>query len=167
MNAAYLHLLVNHLPLFGALFGTVALVWGLLKHNAGMKTAGLIFLISASAGGWMAHITGERAEHFVEELPTVSRQTVHAHEDAAETTHLFVVPLGALALLALYLDKKGSRWTPLTLWTVAALGAATCITAGFAAETGGHIIHTEVHGPEADHDTEDHDTHENQEEHSK
>ncbi|MDG1253553.1 MAG: hypothetical protein P8N56_07725 [Schleiferiaceae bacterium] len=167
MNAAYLHLLVNHLPLFGALFGTVALVWGLLKHNAGMKTAGLIFLIAASAGGWMAHITGERAEHFVEELPTVSRQTVHAHEDAAETAHLFVVPLGVLAILALYLDKKESRWTPLTLWTVATLGAATCITAGFAAETGGHIIHTEVHGPTTEHASSDHDHPENQEEHSK
>ena len=33
MNATYVHILVNHLPLFGALFGTVALVWGLLKHN--------------------------------------------------------------------------------------------------------------------------------------
>ena len=150
MNATYVHLLVNHLPLFGALFGTVALLWGLLKHNAGMKTAGLIFLISASVGGWMAHISGEQAEHFAEELPTVSRRTVHEHEEAAETTHLFVVPLGVLAILALYLDKKGSRWTPLTLWTVAALGAATCVTAGIAAETGGHIIHTEVHGSDSD-----------------
>ena len=150
MNATYVHLLVNHLPLFAALFGTVALVWGLLKYNAGMKTAGLIFLIAASAGGWMAHISGEQAEHFAEELPTVSRQTVHEHEEAAETTHLFVVPLGVLAILALYLDKKGSRWTPLTLWTVAVLGAATCVTAGIAAETGGHIIHTEVHGSESD-----------------
>ena len=150
MNATYVHLLVNHLPLFAALFGTVALVWGLLKYNAGMKTAGLIFLIAASAGGWMAHISGEQAEHFAEELPTVSRQTVHEHEEAAETTHLFVVPLGVLAILALYLDKKGSRWTPLTLWTVAVLGAATCVTAGIAAETGGHIIHTEVHGSDSD-----------------
>lgn len=162
MKAAYLHLLVNHLPLFGALFGTVALVWGLLKHNAGMKTAGLIFLIAASAGGWMAHISGEQAEHFAEDLPTVLRQTVHEHEEAAETTHLFVVPLGVLAILALYLDKKGSRWTPLTLWTVAVLGAATCITAGIAAETGGHIIHTEVHGSEieaSEHKPEAHEEH--------
>ena len=72
MNATYVHLLVNHLPLFGALFGTVALVWGLLKQNGGMKTAGLIFLIAASVGGWMAHISGEQAEHFAEELPTRS-----------------------------------------------------------------------------------------------
>ncbi|MFM1884806.1 MAG: hypothetical protein RL168_990 [Bacteroidota bacterium] len=166
MNATYLHLLVNHLPLFGALFGTIALVWGLLRHNAGLKTAGLAFLIAASAGGWMAHISGERAEHFVEELPGVSRRTVHEHEEAAETTHLFVVPLGLLAALALYLDKKGSRWTPIALWTAAAIGAATCITAGIAAETGGHIMHTEVHGSEGTGDPESGDEYSSHENHA-
>ena len=82
MNATYIHLLVNHLPLFGALFGTAALVWGLLKKNSGLKTAGLLFLLVASLGGWVAHISGEKAEHFVEELPGVSRQSVHEHEEA-------------------------------------------------------------------------------------
>ncbi|NDD35384.1 MAG: hypothetical protein EBZ26_03645 [Flavobacteriia bacterium] len=56
-----------------------------------------------------------------------------------------------------------SRWTPLTLWTVAALGAATCVTAGIAAETGGHIIHTEVHGSDSDageHGSDAHPEHE-------
>ncbi len=163
MNATYLHLLVNHLPLFGALFGTAALVWGLFKKNSGLKTAGLVFLLVASVGGWAAHISGEKAEHFVEELPAVSRQTVHAHEEAAETTHLFVVPLGVLVILALYLDNKGSRWTTLTLWFVAALGAATCVTASLAAETGGHIIHTEVHGSDAAMGDPEHDAQEENE----
>ncbi|NCZ95385.1 MAG: hypothetical protein EBZ16_07675 [Flavobacteriia bacterium] len=117
MDATYLHLLVNHLPLFGALFGTIALVWGLLKHNAGLKTAGLAFLIAASAGGWMAHISGERAEHFVEELPGVSRRTVHEHEEAAETTHLFVVPLRVVTSstrrsMALILKKATANMIP-------------------------------------------------------
>ncbi len=96
MNASYLHLVFNHLPLFGALFGTTALVWGLLRANPGLKTAGLVFLLAASIGGWIAHITGEKSEHYVESLEGISRQAVHAHEEAAETTHLFVVPLGAL-----------------------------------------------------------------------
>ncbi len=166
MNATYLHLLVNHLPLFGALFGTVALLWGLIKHNSGLKTAGLVFLIAASAGGWLAHISGERAEHFVEELPGVSRRTVHEHEEAAETTHLFVVPLGLFAILALYLDKKGSKWTPISVWTAAALGAATCITAGIAAETGGHIMHIEVHGSYDSADAPGVEEHESHEDHA-
>ncbi len=163
MNATYLHLLVNHLPLFGALFGTAALVWGLFKKNSGLKTAGLVFLSVASAGGWAAHISGEKAEHFVEELPAVSRQAVHAHEEAAETTHLFVVPLGALVLLAFYLEKKSSRWTTLTLWSVAALGLATLITSVIAAESGGHIIHTEVHGSDVPVGDREHEAHEENE----
>lgn len=160
MNATYIHLLVNHLPLFGALFGTAALVWGLLQKNSGLKTAGLLFLLVASLGGWVAHISGEKAEHFVEELPGVSRQSVHEHEEAAETTHLFVVPLGVLVILALYLDKKGSRWTTLTLWAAASLGSATCVTAALAAETGGHIIHTEVHGSDSEKGEREHGTQE-------
>ncbi len=163
MNATYLHLLVNHLPLFGALFGTAALVWGLFKKNSGLKTAGLVFLLVASAGGWAAHISGEKAEHFVEELPAVSRQAVHAHEEAADTTHLVVVPLGALVLLAFYLEKKSSRWTTLTLWSVAALGLATLITSVIAAESGGHIIHTEVHGSDVPVGDREHEAHEENE----
>lgn len=163
MNASYLHLVFNHLPLFGALFGTTALVWGLLRANPGLKTAGLVFLLAASIGGWIAHITGEKSEHYVESLEGISRQAVHAHEEAAETTHLFVVPLGALVLLAFYLEKKSSRWTTLTLWSVAALGLATLITSVIAAESGGHIIHTEVHGSYVTVGDREHEAHEENE----
>ena len=145
MNATYFHLLVNHVPLFAALFGTVCLAWGLIKSVPSLRTAGLIFLIAGSLGGWGAHISGEKAEHFVEELPGVSRKLVHEHEEAAETVHLFVIPLGLVSILALYLDRKQSRWTLVALWVTAAFGAATFFTSVVAAETGGHIQHSEVH----------------------
>ncbi len=64
MTAAYLHLLINCLPLFGALFGITSLIWGLLKHNTGLKTAGLIFLLAAAFGGWIAHISDEQGGTF-------------------------------------------------------------------------------------------------------
>ena len=65
--------LVNHLPLFGALFGTPQrLVWGLSpKANPGLKDRGpRLPPRGLRSGGWIAaHISGEKAEHFVVELP--------------------------------------------------------------------------------------------------
>ena len=50
MNWAHVHLLINHIPVLGTLFGTLLLVFGIVKKNEEIKRVSLgIFVIIAVA----------------------------------------------------------------------------------------------------------------------
>jgi hypothetical protein len=144
MNAAHFHLIVNHLPLFTALFGGVILAVGLLLKQQALTRAGLAFAVLTGIGAFVAVESGERAEEIVEEVAGVVESTIHDHEEAAEVAMFASILLGVLALAALAVPerhaafKRGATLGSLAL-TLVALGLI-----GRAANLGGFIRHTEI-----------------------
>ena len=62
MNWAHVHLLINHIPVLGTVFGTLLLVFGMAKKNETIKRVSLgIFAIIAVATV-PVYFTGEPAE---------------------------------------------------------------------------------------------------------
>ncbi len=144
MNQAHLHLLLNHLPILGTLFGLLTLGAGFfLKNNAVKRTALGIFVFSAIAA-IPAYLTGEGAEEIVESLPGGSENLMERHEDLANIFLWVVGALGLISLAAFYADFKGKKMAPalyaLTLF--AAIG--TMVFAQQVGSSGGEIRHTEI-----------------------
>lgn len=144
MNAAHIHLMVNHLPLFASLFGGALLAAGVLMRQRALSRAGLVLALLAAAGGVAAAQSGERAEDVVEGWSGVSESAIEEHEEAAEAAQAAAVVLGVLALGALAVPRareRAERWL-----TVASLLAAVAVF-GFtarAANLGGEIRHPEI-----------------------
>ncbi len=140
-NWAHLHMMVNHLPLFAALAGALLLGAGLVAKNSALARAGIFACLLAGIGTWAGIFTGERAEDWVNNLPGVTEEVVHEHEEAAERTRFAAFPLGALALVALFWTKGPQRNLQLVLLLLA---LATTGLMGLAANLGGEIRHTEI-----------------------
>ena len=144
MNQAHLHLLLNHLPILGTLFGILILASGfLLKNNTVKRTALGIFVLSALCA-IPAYLTGEGAEEVVESLPGVSENLMEAHEELANIFLWMVGALGLLSLATFYADFK-SKTIASTLYAltfVAAIG--TMVFAQRVGSSGGEIRHTEI-----------------------
>lgn len=144
MNAAHLHLLVNHLPLFAALFAGLLIAAGMLRKHEPLTKAGLVLAVVAAAGAFTAARTGEAAEEVVEGIAAVTETAIEAHEEAAEAAVLSAIAFGTVALLALVLPtrmagaKRAATLGSLVL-AVAAFGLV-----GRAANLGGMIRHTEI-----------------------
>ena len=66
MNAAHFHLIVNHLPLFAAMFGGLLMAAGLWRRSENLTRAGLMLGLVAGLGAGLASFSGERAEELVE-----------------------------------------------------------------------------------------------------
>ena len=144
MNQAHLHLLLNHLPILGTLFGLLTLGAGFfLKNNSVKRTAMGIFVFSAIAA-IPAYLTGEGAEEVVESLPGVTENLIEAHEELANIFLWTVGALGLLSLAAFYADFKGKKMAPAlyTLTLIAAIG--TMVFAQQVGSSGGEIRHTEI-----------------------
>jgi uncharacterized membrane protein len=109
MNQAHLHLLLNHLPILGTLFGLLILAGGfLLKNDTVKRTALGIFVLSAILA-IPAYLTGEGAEEVVEGLPGVTENLIEAHEDMANIFLWMVGALGLIALATFYTDLKSKE----------------------------------------------------------
>lgn len=144
MNQAHLHLLLNHLPILGTLFGLLTLGAGFfLKNNSVKRTALGIFVFSAIAA-IPAYLTGEGAEEVVESFPGVTENLIEAHEDLANIFLWVVGVLGLFSLATFYADFKGKKMAPAlyTLILVAAIG--TMIFAQQVGSSGGEIRHSEI-----------------------
>ncbi|WP_022836298.1 hypothetical protein [Salisaeta longa] len=143
-NGAHLHLMVNHLPILGTLFGALGLAYGLLRAQAAVQRAALGLLVIAALGGVAAYYSGESAEDIVEGLAGVSHAWIEAHESTGEYTIYAGVATGLLALLTLWMSRGRELLHRGLVVTTLVLSLGTFGLAAYAANQGGKISHPEL-----------------------
>ena len=116
MNAAHFHLVVNHLPLFSALFGGALLAWGLFRNQPALKAA----------------------------FANVDERALEAHEEAAELTQLGAVALGLISLMGLMIPGDRARLRQLTERGALLLFLVVFAMVARTASLGGPIRHPEI-----------------------
>lgn len=149
MNDAYLHLLINHIPVILAPLGALAAILALVKRNRTVWLYAVATLTLAGAAVYPVKFTGERAEKVVERaIPTVSKDAIHDHEEAGDTATWILLATGAISAWAWWRLARGG--TTLPTWLAAAVVIGALASAGavsYASYEGGLIVHTEAHNP--------------------
>jgi uncharacterized membrane protein len=144
MNDAHLHMVVNHFPIIGIIFGLGILIIGFfLKNNVVKNVAYGLFIVGAIFAA-VSMSTGEGAEEIVEDFPNIGKNIIHEHEEIAEKLALVLYVLGVVSLVGLYLNfKKHSKATLISIIaiTIAIVGVFFAQQTG---TTGGEIRHTEI-----------------------
>ena len=144
MNDAHWHLLVNHFPIIGVIFGLGIQVSGiLLKNNVLKNTAFVLYLITAIFG-FLAMQTGENAEEVVENLPNISENLIHRHEESAETFVLVLYAAGVFAVFSLVASVKKYRFAGMLSYLTLAVVFLAAVLSKNVGTSGGEIIHTEI-----------------------
>lgn len=150
MNAAHLHLIVSHIPIFTTLIGIFVLMWGMNKKEISIRNIAFVLFIFGALSSYAALETGESAEEIVEEVAAVSHDAIHDHEEAAELSLWSAVVMGLFSIGALVAQKYKFRFE--TGLNVAILLFAL-ITLGLLAYTayeGGEIRHPEAYTEQID-----------------
>ncbi|MCW2120035.1 hypothetical protein [Flavobacterium sp. 7A] len=144
MNDAHLHLMVNHFPIVGLIFGFGILISGLYFRNNGIKnTAYSVFLVAAIAA-FLSMYTGEGAEELVEDMPSIGHQIIHEHEEYAEKLALILYAMGLLSVYGFYLNIKTHTRARLISIIVLVIAGIALVFALKTGETGGEVRHTEI-----------------------
>ncbi|GAB5550111.1 MAG: hypothetical protein SangKO_098710 [Sandaracinaceae bacterium] len=143
MSAAHLHLILNHAPLFGILFGSLGLVWAFARRDDPIGRGALALLVLAGALALPVYLTGEEAEDLVEGQVGVSEAALDAHEDAALGAAIATGVLGGIALVLLVGFRTRALPRALT-GSVLVLAVAAGGWIGYVANLGGKINHPEI-----------------------
>jgi uncharacterized membrane protein len=144
MNDAHLHLVVNHFPIIGTIFGLGILIAGLIFKNQTLKNTAFVLFIIAAAFGFASMNTGEGAEEIAENLPSVTDQIIHEHEEMAEKLALVLYALGVISLLGLYLNFKNNAKAAVVSYIAIVVAVSGVFLGKQTGTTGGEIRHTEI-----------------------
>ncbi|MGB3118459.1 MAG: hypothetical protein WBE58_06555 [Verrucomicrobiales bacterium] len=144
MNATHLHLLLNHVPVLGTVFGLVLLTFGMWRKSRDLQKAALGVFVIVACLGVPAYLTGEPAEDGVENLPGVSEVFIEQHESAASFAFTGIVALGVIGLFGLFLFRHGKPVS--TSFAVLMLMGSLSVSVlmAWTANLGGQIRHTEI-----------------------
>jgi Na+/H+ antiporter NhaC len=146
MDQAHIHLLIVHLPLFGAFFGMLVLAHGLWHKSEQTSIAAFNVFIISAIGAAIAKFTGEGAEEAVEHIPGVLESAIELHEDAGFWAFVSMLVLGVGSVAAIFLTRTKSTFSITMTRIVLVLAAFCLVVVGRAAYLGGQIRHTEISG---------------------
>lgn len=149
MSAAHLHLVLNHIPLLGLLFGAALLAYGLWRGSEDVQKASLGLLAVAGLSAIAVYLTGEPAEDVVEGLAGASHDAAEAHEEWGWYALLAGVTTGGVAVGTLLFGRLQERLARggVVLTLILALLSSGLI--GYTANLGGKISHPELRGTAA------------------
>jgi uncharacterized membrane protein len=148
MNAANLHLVLNHLPVFGLAFAMIWFLVGIIMKSQALKQAALLTMVAVALGTLPAYFSGEGAEEILEDSYVHNHDAIHEHEEAAVFGLTLALLAGAGAAVAWWMNRQNKwAWTNYLTLGLMALALASMIRIG---HLGGAIRHPEISGaPEA------------------
>lgn len=147
MDQAHLHLLFNHMPILGTLFGMIVLLVGLIKNSRTVQRTGLWTLFATALVTLPAFFTGEGAEHATEHLIGSSHAMMHEHEELAEKALIFALVLGAISIvLATMIARNKHKDYKKFVWMTFGLSLVTFFLMVLVGNHGGKARRPELRG---------------------
>lgn len=144
MSAAHIHLLLNHIPILGSIFGLLLLLYAMVRRSDEIKRVCFgVFAITALLT-IPVYLTGDGAARIVRALPDVSRDMIREHDGAATYSIIVAELLGVVSLLAWWLTRNGKKlatWMLVMVIVLSVLSSAIAMRTGY---LGGQVRHSEV-----------------------
>lgn len=144
MNMTHLHLMLNHFPVIGLIFGILFLVFAFARKRDELKKLSLWIFVIVALIALPAFITGEPAEKTAKHLPGVAGWVIERHEHMAAVSFAAVEVIGFIALSGLIAFRRSNpvrSWFIMVMFVFSVIGSGLM---GVTANLGGQIRHTEI-----------------------
>lgn len=143
LNAAHIHLILNHVPILGFAFGLLFLAWGRWRESDETIRAVQALFLLVGLTSIAVFLSGENAEDVVEGLAGVSHDAIEVHEETGELAMIVSIVAGLFSggVLLVYRNR------PLPGWSVGGTALAGVVAFGilaYAGFQGGQVHHEEI-----------------------
>ena len=145
MNAAHLHLILNHVPVIGTAITLFVLFIGIIKKSDDVKKVSVLVLMLTALITIPVYVTGNNAEGKIEgNYEDVDEQFIELHEDFAFYSFIAMNITGAIGLIAMFIFKKPKLLPNSFSYFLIVLLIIVLSMMGYTANLGSKIHHPEV-----------------------
>jgi hypothetical protein len=140
----YIHVVLNHLPIYGTMLGALALAISLILRSRAAQITALILTLIAGASAYPVFVTGQRAYKTIRnQSDDAGADWLDEHMDRAEKTIVAFYFLATLAIVGLLVPIK---WPNSAVLLAALTLVVAILCSGIAiyiAQPGGRVRHPE------------------------
>lgn len=145
MNAAHLHLVLNHFPIIGTAIAIFVLIIGIMKKSDDVKKVSVLILILTALITIPVYLSGEDAQAKIEgNYDDVDESFIDSHEDFALYSFIAMDIAGAIGLIAMFLYKKPKPLPNSFAYFMLVLLFIVNGMMAYTANLGGKIHHPEI-----------------------
>ena len=144
MDSTHIHLILNHFPIVGILFGIAILSCGLIIKNKVLKNTAFVIFILTALVAIPVFLTGEAAEDRVEDIAGVSESLLEEHEETAEKAIWVMQFLGLFSVISLLASVKNLSFSRVITFLSLVLALLTFGIMAKVGNLGGQIRHSEI-----------------------
>ncbi|MCX7737312.1 MAG: hypothetical protein N2319_11440 [Candidatus Kapabacteria bacterium] len=144
MNAAHLHLLLNHFPVILLIVGFVILIVGLIAKKKTLKITALVIFMCGSLITIPTYFSGGNAEDIIEDISPESKVYIEKHEDQAKIFSITFYMLGILSFIGILGISKDQKYASWFTYLILIFSAISLYFAALTGNSGGEIRHTEI-----------------------
>jgi hypothetical protein len=140
----YIHVVLNHLPIYGTILGALALAISLALRSRAAQITALVITLIAGMSAYPVLVSGQRAYKTIRDMSDdAGQEALDVHMDRAEKTVYVFYFLALLAIAGLLLPIKWPK-TGFPLTAVTLVLALICFGLSvYIAQQGGQVRHTE------------------------
>jgi len=149
MNGAQVHLLLNHLPVLGALFTFLLLLWGVVRRNETIQKTAFAAMVIVGLSAIPVYLSGEPAEEVIEDMPGVEEAYIEEHETMGKFALWAGIALGVAAIAGIGVVAVRPASITSAAVVLLVLNALVFGVMAYTAHTGGQIRHPEIRQQQA------------------
>lgn len=144
MSAAYLHIILSHVPVLGLLFASGLHLAGLLLSSRKVRRVSLLCFTLTGVLTAPLYFSGETSEEIAVKLLGASSELIQAHEDSAMVVFIGTTLLGVVSLVAFFVYRKSRSMPKGASIGLLVVAAVVLVLAFRAFDLGLQIRHPEV-----------------------
>jgi uncharacterized membrane protein len=145
MEASHIHVLINHVPLLGTLFGIILFISGLIFKNKSFEKAGLLTFIVVGLATIATYFSGGMAVGAIKKIAGTSRDAIHEHREMAETALYLMLGLMLASLTVMVVQwRSKNRKTGTMKGIVLVLALITFVFMSLVNNLGGKVRRPEL-----------------------
>lgn len=149
MSYSHVHIVLNHFPSIGTLFGVVLYVYALWKKKQDLQIQSFITFLVMAMIAIPTVITGGAADVAVSERPGVNLAMIELHRDSAIAAFTVLMLMGTFSWLALWQVRRFQAPSQWTVWTVLGLAVISLALMMQTGTLGGEVSHPEIRAADA------------------
>lgn len=145
----HIHLMINHIPVVGAVFGVALLAFGIKRNSNDLILAAIWTFLIVTGVAIATFVTGDFAEDMLKNAmgPVGGRDLekfIHPHEEAGLVFLITAVLAGCISAFGMFNYGKTKTFNPSLLKALMGVSIIALLLAGRTAQLGGQIRHSEV-----------------------
>ncbi|MGD9728785.1 MAG: hypothetical protein AB7P76_11340 [Candidatus Melainabacteria bacterium] len=144
MNYAHWHLMMNHFPILGMVFGVILWVIAMRTNQPLLYRTALGWFIALAVLALPVYFTGQNSHEILHGLPGITDDVIDIHEQWGTYTLIVSLMTGILALIGFIQLKKSEQLSSVLKSLIPFLVIVTAGIAFYTGHLGGQIRHTEI-----------------------